>query len=457
MAPWQRTIEHFGALPRKRASTSFPEGSVRRVDRATARRFFVQRHLLSPSRALPAGPEGVLAVFERLGSIQFDPLGVAGRNHDLVLHARVRDYDPSWTDQLLYEDRRLFEAYNKGLSLLPADELPWFRHTWDRHQGIYAGGVFVRHAAAVEHVMERIRAEGPLSTIDFERRPPVDWAWGPTGEIRAVMEALAEAGILGLARRNGNRRYYDLMERLFPPELLAHRPSVREQVRHRLLSRYRGHGLLGAGGQAELFLSTAPTRPDPMQPDRPTRTELRDDLVAAGDLLPVQVEGIRGARFVLREEVGALDAAAQTPPTAPGVTFLGPLDQFVWDRDFLRALFDFDYVWEVYVPEAKRRWGYYVLPILFGDQLVGRLEPRIDRAAGVVRILGVWWQPGFVPRRKEGFVQAMRDALSAYLRFGRASRIEWAQSLGRERRLFGTGVRRTGRVIPAAFAPREAV
>ncbi|CAN5725217.1 hypothetical protein BH18CHL1_BH18CHL1_08490 [soil metagenome] len=417
------------------------------IDRATARRFFVARHGLSPPRSVPAGREGVLAVFQRLGSIQFDPLGVAGRNHDLVLHARVRDYDPAWTEELLYDDRRLFEAYNKGLSLLPVDELPWFRHTWDRHHEIYRAGVFVRHAAAVEHVMERIRAEGPLSTIDFERRPPVDWAWGPTGEIRAVMEALAEAGVLGLARRNGNRRYYDLLERLFPGELLAHRPSVREQVRHRLLSRYRGHGLLGAGGQAELFLGTGPARPDPTQPDRPARTELLAELVASGELVAVEVEGVRGRRFVLRDEVDALTEAANPTPTtpAPGVAFLAPLDQLVWDRDFLRRLFDFDYVWEVYVPEAKRRWGYYVLPILFGDRLVGRLEPRIDRQAGVVRILGTWWDPGFEPRRSEGFVDAMREALRAYLGFGRVTRIEWAPTLAKERRLFGTAPGRRAR------------
>jgi len=271
--------------------------AVREISAAAARRFFVARHLLAPPRSQQAGLDGVRAVFRQLGSIQFDPLGVAGRNHDLVLQARVQDYDPAWTDELLYGQdgrRELFEAYNKGLSLLPASELPWFRHTWDRHAAMYESGIFVRHGEAVDHILGRIRAEGPLSTLAFERRPPVDWAWGLTGEIRAVMEALAEAGILGLARRDGNRRYYDLIERLFPAELLAHQPSVREQIKHRLLSRYRGHGLLGATGQAEVFLSTGPTKPDPEHPERPTRKELREGLLADGTLIEVTVEGIRG-------------------------------------------------------------------------------------------------------------------------------------------------------------------
>ena len=99
-----------------------------------------------------------------------------------------------------------------------------------------------------------------------------------------------------------------------------------------------------------------------------------------------------------------------------GVAFLAPLDPFVWDRDFLRALYGFDYVWEVYVPAAKRRWGYYVLPILFGDRLVGRIEPRIDRRAGVLRVLDLWWEAGFDPLAEPGFVEAFDDALEAHAR-----------------------------------------
>jgi len=105
------------------------------------------------------------------------------------------------------------------------------------------------------------------------------------------------------------------------------------------------------------------------------------------------------------------------------VSFLAPLDPFVWDRDFIRRLFDFDYVWEVYVPERKRRWGYYVLPILFGDRLVGRIEPRIDRTAGAVRIIDLWWEAGFDPLAVPGFVDALAEALAAHRRFAGMGRV----------------------------------
>ena len=399
-----------------------------------ARRFLVARHLLAPARSVEGGLDAIREVFRRLGSVQFDPLAVAGRNHDLVLHARVADYDPAWCDELLYGRRELFEAYNKGLNLLPTSELPWYRVWWD--QTVNAQRILAENAEVAEQVLGRIRAEGPLSTRDFERGPTVAlWGedWAPSSVVRGVLDAYMVSGVLGLARRDGNRRYYDLVERLFPPDLLAREVSVRDQLRHKQLSRFRAHGLLGIWGAGDMWGGLGPSRPDPSRPEHPARSEIREELVADGVVVPVQVEGIRGKRFVLREEIELL-AAPPEPPASVG--FLAPLDPFMWDRDLLPALFDFDWVWEVYVPEPKRRWGYYVLPVLFRDRLVGRIEPRIDRASGAVRVLGIWWEEGFAPRRADGFVDAMREALRAYLRFAGASRLEWAQHLDKEKRLF---------------------
>ena len=371
----------------------------------------------------------MLAVVGRLGSLQFDPLEIAGRNHDLVLQARVAGYRRAWTDGLLYDDRSLFEAYNKGLSLLPTAELPWYRLTWDRARREHEGGTFDEHAPLVEELLDRMRAEGPLSSTDIEPRRAIDWYWRPTNQVRAILEALAEAGIIGIARRDGNRRIYDLIERIFPADLLAERRSEREAARHRLLSRYRAHGLLGRSGQAELWYGTGPAARDPADPQRPSRTELLSDLIEQGILVPVGVGGVRGDRFALAAEMPLIaqaerEVADGLPPGGeqPGVTFLAPLDPLAWDRDLLRSLFGFDYVWEVYVPEPKRRWGYYVLPLLFGDRIVGRIEPRIDRADRSVRIRGLWWEDGFDPIEEPGFAGALADALAAYRAFAGARR-----------------------------------
>jgi hypothetical protein len=144
---------------------------------------------------------------------------------------------------------------------------------------------------------------------------------------------------------------------------------------------------------------------------------------------------VSGKRYVVRDDIKLLQAPPEPPPS---VAFLAPYDALVWDRKLLGSLFDFDYVWELYVPPHKRRWGWYVLPIVFRDRLVGRIEPRIDTAKGAVQILAAWWEDGFEPRRAEGFVEAMREALGSYLRFAKANRIDWPSKLGTEKRLFGT-------------------
>ena len=401
-----------------------------KVSAEDARRFLVARQLLSPARSLKGGAKAVLEVFDRFGSIQFDPIAVAGRSHDLVLHARVADYDPAWCEEL-YERRDLFEAFNKGLSLIRAADYPWFR----ARLSPVAQRILDENREVAEQVLERVRKDGPLSSLDFERKTGslTDWFGAPTNTVRAVLEAFAVTGTLGLARREGNRRYYDIAERLLPRKVLTREIPTRDQLRYRLLSRYRAHGLLGVAGTGDIFGGIGSAKPNPER-GHPGRNALREELVADGELVPVDVEGVRGKRFVLRDEA---DSLASPPEPFPSVAFLSPFDALVWDRVLLGSLFGFDYVWELFFPPEKRRFGWYVLPIVYGDRFVGRIEPRIEREQGSVRVLGLWWEEGFTPKRVESFVDAMNDALDAYLRFARADRLEWEPHLSVAKRTFG--------------------
>ena len=395
------------------------------VTAESARRFLVARHFLSPARSLK-GLDGVLEVFARLGSVQFDPIAVAGRNHDLVLHARVADYEPAWCDDL-YAQRKIFETTNKALSFIPASEFPWYRVNAGRKGARFHAAALKDNAAVAKQVLERIRAEGPLSSADFEQESGAtkNWFGLPENAVRSVLEAYTVAGVIGLARRDGNRRYYDLVERLLPAELLERKIPEREQMLHKQLSRHRAHGLLGAGGAGGTFARIA-------SPD--VRRTLHAELVERGDLVPVAVEGLRGKRFVPAAETAEL---AAPPEPAPTVAFIAPFDSVLWDAALLASLFGFDFVWEGFFKAEKRRWGYYVLPIVFGDRFVGRIEPRIDRERDRVQVLGLWWEDGFAPSRADGFVEAMRDALRAYLRFAGTDRLEWPPHLTQEKRLFG--------------------
>jgi hypothetical protein len=395
-----------------------------RISADHARRFLVRRHLLDPPRSLPAGAGSVLRVVERLGSLQFDPLEVPGaRSHDLVLHARIAGYRREWCDQWLYgkpHERRLIELYNKSLNILPMAELPHYRITWTRVESQYRDGILREQAPVAEAILERIQSDGALSTAAFrDHGHAVDWWWAPTPAARAVMEALFVSGRLGIARREGNRRHYDLIERLVPAELLARHESEEDAMRHRLLSRYRAVGLTATGGQAEVMYGTGSAA------ERRRRT---DELVAKGVLVPVAVEGLKATHYLLAEEELLLEASADRAADPPGVAFIAPLDPLVWDRRKLRDLWGFDYLWEVYVPAAKRRWGYYVLPILFGDRLVGRIEPRLERAGPDLRIVGIWFEPGFSPMGAPGFLAALHETIDAYRSFVGAHRVTWPRT-----------------------------
>ncbi|HEU4539198.1 MAG TPA: crosslink repair DNA glycosylase YcaQ family protein [Polyangiaceae bacterium] len=389
-----------------------------------ARRFLVARHLLAPPRALAADPASVLEVIGRLGSLQFDPLEVPGaRNHELVLFARIAGYQKGWCERWLYGppgERRLFEAYNKSLNIVPLADLPYQRWAWRRAHERYRERIFERQAHVVARIFERLGGEGPLSSNDFnaEFGGPIDWHWAPTSQGRAVVEALFESGLVALARREGNRRWFDRSERLLAGEHFARDASAEQALRHRLLSRHRGVGLMGESAGAELLHGTG------------TAAERRASLAAlldAGELVPAKVEGLRGVRYLLAGELDlARSLARPDPARAPAeASLLAPLDPLVWDRRLLRDLFGFAYTWEVYTPLAKRRFGYYVLPLLFGDAFVGRIEPRLERATGTLHVLGLWFEDGFRPLETPGFAAALGRALDAYARFVGATKVLW--------------------------------
>jgi len=392
--------------------------------------------MLAPSRALPARPESVLTVVERLAVLQFDPLEVPGaRNHDLVLHARIAGYRRGWCEEWLYgPDRRLFEIYNKSLNMVPLEELPHYRLTWTRLGEYYGGSTLREHADVAADILAALEQRGPLTTADFAHDAQIDWWWARTRASRAILEALFVSGRVGISRREGNRRYYDLIERLVPADILARTETDELAAKHRLLSRFRSIGLSRPGATNDVMISTG---------SGPDRTRHTKELVEAGLLTPVKLEGHKQAWYVPSSESATAIAAETAAPIAdPAVTFLAPLDPFMWDRRLVEHLFGFDYLWEVYIPAHKRRWGYYVLPILFGDRLVGRIEPRLERKSHTLRILGLWWQDEFAPRAADDFVEQMRAALVEYMDFVGATTFEWAPATSGAKRIFGTPRRR---------------
>ena len=219
---------------------------------------------------------------------------------------------------------------------------------------------------------------------------------------KALLEMLADTGELMVSRRQGARRYYDLAERVLPEGVAAQPLLLDEEVYlcWKVARRCQGIGLIGPGmgGEAWGFVAKAPER------DRAIRT-----LVDTGEMAPVQIEGDKRTYHLLTRDLSVIKQVRAQAST-PGVSFIAALDNLLWSRNLIRRLFGFDYIWEVYKPAHQRRYGYYVLPVLYGDRFVARFEPKLDRAERKLRILRWYWEPG------ESMTEELANALCVALR-----------------------------------------
>jgi hypothetical protein len=377
-----------------------------KLSRREARRFLLAHQGLLPPRAL-RGEAGVLAYLRRVRSIQFDPLDVAGRNPELVLQARVADYRPQMLERLLYRERALVEGWDKQASIWPVEDWPGFRRQREQYGRWYRERSEAA-AAMAGTVLERVLSDGPLSSHDMEHRDKVDWPWGPARIGRAALEALSFSGELVIHHRERALKVYDVASRRIPRRHLEApdpHPDEREYLAWRVLRRLRGVGMLwSVSGAAWLGIPGVKSR---------ERAELLELLCRRRNVLALEVEGIDRPFYVARADAALLDPICDgTTPGRAEAACLAPLDNLLWDRALVRALFDFDYVWEVYKPAAERRWGYYVLPVLYGDRFVARFEPARDPRSGEVVVKRWWWESGV---RVTGAMRvALRRCLGAF-------------------------------------------
>ena len=302
----------------------------------------------------------------RLSAVQLDSISTVERSHRIALAARVGEYDERAVTRLL-RSGRVVEYWAHEACLLQAADWPLLRWRMERFRvHPWRGDVMGRNPGLAEQVLGTIRERGPLGSRDFDGRGGGGmWNWKPAKE---MLEALFSAGELVIAgRANGFQRVYDLPERVLPAEVLhAPAPSEQEAIRRLVVRAVRARGALTAAGVVEhwrLRGGTARVR------------SLLDSLVAGGELERVRVED--GGADVL------VPAGADLEPAAPtAAVLLSPFDNLLWDRPFARRALGFDHLIEVYKPQPQRVYGYYVLPLLWRDRIVGRADLKSDRAAG---------------------------------------------------------------------------
>ena len=345
------------------------------------------RRLAVSSQLLPAPPDTtILDVARHLGYLQLDPTNSIARSHELVLWSRLGPYDRAELERLRWEDRQLYE-YNAAL--VPIEDYPIHADTmkrfpswgdaWDERVKLW----LEKNATLRRQLLTQLRKRGPVASRELKGLTYVGWTsagWTNERNVTQMLHFLHRQGKVVIAGRQGQQRLWDLAERWLPRDS---RLSQREAERRVADRSARALGVATAKEIQQEYFAGGP------YPGMPKAIEA---LVKEGRLLAAEVEGLKGDRFV---HVDALRALDEKPKRQ--TMFLSPFDPLIRNRDRVEALWGFRYRIEIYVPAAKREYGYFVLPILRGDDLIGRIDPVFERKAGVLRVNNVWWEPGVRP------------------------------------------------------------
>ena len=387
------------------------------ITREHARRFLLAKNGLLGSHRF-RGREGALSYVHQAGCVQYDPVDVCGKSHELAFLARVKGFTREMLWELLYQDRALIDYFDKNMCLMLTQDWPhlgWMREHFRIH---------TRSREAVEPVaqqlMEIIRQRGSVSSQELDMKEKVDWPWGQTSLGRAALETLYFRGDLVVHHKTGTVKSYALAADCLPAELL-NAPDPFQNERERQM--WQVMRRIGAVGMLWNASSDAWLGVDGLNAQ--ARNEVFAALLNLNIIEPVQVEGLSRPLFVLKEDLPLMESCRQPAAQDRTVRFLPPLDCMLWDRKLIAALFDFHYKWEIYTPEDQRHYGYYVLPVLMGERFVGRIEPVCDRKNNVLLVRRFWPEEGV--KVNDRFLWALEDAVQNLCRYHELNRVMWAQ------------------------------
>lgn len=348
-------------------------------------RFLLSCQGLYPPRQL-SGKNDIINFIKRVGCIQFDPLNRTGRNADLVLQSRVKKYNPKILQELLYKDRLLLDGWDKNMSIYSINDWP---HFYRHRQGRLDHYRKSERGKSVADIIPRVRAEirrtGPLSSADLDFKQTVDWSWAPTKLSRAALEYMYHTGELIIYRKKNNRKIYDFASRHVPQSIYNRGDPHKTPADYhawRISRRIGSVGLLW-NRSSDAWLGTCKT---------PERNAAIKRLTGKGLLKKISITGIPFPFYLRKQDVPQLERIISTNPSSYRAAIIAPLDNMLWDRQMIKALFGFQYRWEVYKPASERKYGYYVLPVLYGDRFVARCEPVQDKKNKTLLLRNWWWE-----------------------------------------------------------------
>ena len=372
------------------------------ISPAEARRLYLHSQGLY-GRDYGRGKAGALNVIEHIGYVQIDTIAVVERAHHHTLFTRVKDYKKSYLDELLAREKAIFEYWSHAAAYLPMRD---YRYSLPRKK-LFAEGKqhWFQGKKPLQFVYDRIKAEGPLQSKDFEeKRAAKGWyEWKTT---KQALEQLFMSGQLMVSERRNFQKVYDLTERVLPKWVDTTMPTEHEMARHLILSAIDASGFAAASEIS--YLRRA--QHDPVK--KAVIAMLED-----GELQELKVEGLKDTLYTTQDKLDEL----HTIRAQKKIHILSPFDNAIIQRRRLINLFDFDYTIECYVPEPKRVYGYFVLPVLYGDTFAARIDAKADAATQTFIVRNIWVEEGF--KMPEAFLKAFAKALKQFAVFNRCESI----------------------------------
>ena len=348
-----------------------------------ARRLWLHAQGLS---ATPTGPLDLAALIRDLGFVQLDSIRVVARAHDHIIWSRNQNYREPMLDELMRKERGVFEHFTHDASVIPIEFYPNWRRQFRRLEEKVRGWEWHRGMLDEQgraEIVERIRAEGPLSTKAFDTKiegPREMWRRPPH---KLALDYMWYAGDLSTSHRENFTKFYDLTERVIPDHHRDDEPPEADQVDW-LCREGLSRLAFGSEGDIQRFWAAA------------EMAEVKDWSARQKRLVPVRIETADG-NWIAVTGTEDIESRLETAPVPTSrLRILNPFDPVIRDRNRLQRLFGFDYRIEIFVPAAKRVWGYYVYPLLEGDRFIGRLEAKADRAEGTLTVDRLWVEPGTV-------------------------------------------------------------
>jgi len=378
------------------------------VTKENIRRYLLLKHLLLPPQSLK-GLEGIDKVFNTLRSIQFDPQSPCGTNVDLVLQARVKGIHPKDYYSWLYKNKKGIECFDKELCIVPIEDLSLCKKIFSNRSKKKTDDFIQENLVAIEKLILRIKKDGEISSSQIIDDRKIESFWGNPRWGKAVLDILWKTGRLVISKREKGRKYYNLSERIYGKKYIwIEENNINSE---KVIRRIRSIGLLPKSGTGQGWLGVGIGKQI-----LPIVTRLLEQKI----LIEVKIEDVKKTYVMINSDLHLLQKVTVIKPEL-NIVFLAPLDNLLWDREMIKNIFDFEYKWEVYTPKHQRKYGHYVLPILYGDKFIGRIEPR--QVGDMLEIRGLWLEPDF--QWNEVVDKSFYSYLEKFKKYLNVQKIKW--------------------------------